>query len=218
MHHRLIKAVEIREEIVRVIYQPPLSPSVFIAPSVALTREVDPFRMTELIPHEGQVAAVDGGGGHESDHLMQGYTAVCHIGRVTVLEMPVHIRIHEAEDNRLVAYQRLIVALRVGDGLLVLAPVRHLKQDMSGFPVFVLHLFDILDPEIRNTHRQAVIEAYTAIFYLRSQTRHAAHLLCDGDSIGLYLMNHFVSECQIHDRVAVFVAAEVRAVTVEVLA
>ena len=130
--------------------------------------------------------------------------------------MPVHIRIHETEDDRLVAYQRLVMALRVGDGLLVLAAVGHLIEYMSGLPVFVLHLFDILDPEIRNTHRQAVIEAHASVFYLRSQTRHAAHLFRDGDSVRFDLMDHFVGKRQVHDRVAVFVAVEIAAVPVEV--
>ena len=60
MHHSFVEAVEIREEIVGVIHQSPLATCVFVAPSVPLAREIDPFRMAELITHEGEVTAVDG--------------------------------------------------------------------------------------------------------------------------------------------------------------
>ena len=135
---------------------------------------------------------------------------------MAVLEMPVHIGVHEAEDDGLVAHKRLVVTLGIGDGLLVLAAVGHLEEDMTGFPVLVLDLLDIFDPEIGNTHRQTIVETDASVLYLRSQARHTAHLFGDRDGTGFDLMNHFVGEGQIHDRVAVFVTVEIRAVAVEV--
>ena len=135
---------------------------------------------------------------------------------MAVLEMPVHIGVHEAEDDGLVAHKRLVMALGIGDSLLVLAAVGHLEEDMTGFPVFILDLLDIFDPEIGNTHRQTIVETDAAVLYLRCQARHAAHLFGDRDGIGFDLMNHFVGKGKIHDGITVFVTVEIRAVAVEV--
>ena len=113
MNHRLVKAVEVREEIIGVIDETPLTTGVFVTPSVAFAREVNPLRMAELIAHERQISAVDGGGGDETNHLMQRDAAVRHEGGMTVLEMPVHVGIDETEDDGLVAHQRLVVTLCV---------------------------------------------------------------------------------------------------------
>ena len=218
MDHRLVEAVEVREEIVGVVHEVPLTTGVLTAPSVALPREIDPLRVTELVPHEIEVSAVDGRSGNETDHLMQRYSAVGHVGRMTVLEVPVHVGVHEAEDDGLVAYECLVVTLGVGDGLLVLAAVGHLIEDMTGFPVLILNLFDILDPEIGNTHGQTVVKSHAAVRYRASETRHAGHLFGDGDGIGFDLMNDLVSQREVHERIAVFVTVEVRRIAVEVLA
>ena len=192
MNHRRVKTVQIRKVEIGIIHELPLATGVFVTPTVAFAREIDPLRMTELIAHERQVAAIDGGCRYQTDHLMKRNAAIYHIRRMAVLEMPVHVGVHEAEDDGLVANQRLIMALCVRDRLLVFAPVRHLEQNMPGFPILVFLLFDILDPEIRNTHRQTIIEAHTAVFYLRCQARHAAHLFRNSDCIRLHLMDHFV--------------------------
>ena len=149
---------------------------------------------------------------------MQRNAAVRHIGRMTVLEMPIHVGVHETEDDGLVAHQRLVMALGIRDGLLVLAAVRHLIQDMTGFPVLVLHLFDILNPEIRNTHRQTIVEAYTAVFDSCGETRHTAHLLGNRNRFRLHFVNDLVRQRQVHQRIAVFVTAEIGRIAVEVFA
>ena len=55
-------AVEIAQEMVlqiQIVHQIPLAASVFIRPSIALPREVDPFRMPELISHKVQITAIN---------------------------------------------------------------------------------------------------------------------------------------------------------------
>ena len=119
--------------------------------------------MAELVTHEVEISAIDGRSGDEANHLVQGNATVDHIGGVAMLKMPVHVGIDEAEDDGLVAYECLIVALGIRDGLLGLTTVGHLVEDVSGFPVLVAHLLDILDPVIRYTDSQTVVETHTTI-------------------------------------------------------
>ena len=217
MYHSFVEAVEVREEIVGVIDETPLASCVLITPSVALTREIDPLGMSELIAHEVEVSAIDGRSRDETDHLMQRYTAVGHIGRMAMFEMPVHVGVHEPEDDGLVPDERLVMALGIGDGLLVLSAVGHLKEDVSGFPVLVLDLLDILDPEIGDTHRQTIVEADTAVLDRRGESGHAGHLFGDGDSVGFDLMDDLVREGEVHECIAIFVAVEIRGIAVEIL-
>ena len=218
MDHLLIKAIKIGEEVVRVIHKIPLTSSILITPSIPLTREVNPLGMAELISHEVQVSTIDSGCCDEAYHLMQRDTAVRHEGRMTVLEMPVHIGVHETEDDGLIAHERLVMTLRIRYGFLILTTVRHFKQDMTGFPVLILHLFDILNPEIRNTHCQTIVETYTAIGYRTCQARHTAHLLRNRDGIGFHFVDHLIGQRQIHQGITIFVSVEVRRIAVEVFA
>ena len=174
--------------------------------------------MTELIPHEGEVSAIDSGSRDEAYHLMQRDAAVRHEGRMTVLEVPVHIGINKTEDDGLIAHERLVVTLGIRDGLLILTTIRHLKQDMTGFPVLILHFLDILNPEIRNTHRQTIIESYTAIGYRTCQPRHAAHFLRNCDGIGFHFVNDLIGKRQIHERITIFVSVEIGRIAIEVFA
>ena len=119
LEHLLVEVAEIVIAEILVIYQIPLSASILVAPSVTLAREINPLWMTELITHEVQVAAIDGRSCSQTDHLVQGNASVNHIVLITLLEVPVHISIYQAEDDGLVAYQCLVMTLAVRDGLLV---------------------------------------------------------------------------------------------------
>jgi len=90
-----------------------LAARILIAPAISLAWEIYPFRMSELVAHEVEIPAVDGCRGHKSYHLVQG-DAACHgRGGVTNHHMPVHLFVDKTENHRLVAHQRLIVALDV---------------------------------------------------------------------------------------------------------
>ena len=69
--------------------------------------------MTELIPHEVQISAIDGGHRHQSDHLMQGDAALGDIIHILLCKVPVHIGINQSEDNRLITHKGLIMTLAV---------------------------------------------------------------------------------------------------------
>ena len=89
---------------------------------------------------------------------------------------------------------------------------------MTGFPVLVAHLFDVLDPEVGYTHCQTVIESHTSVLDGAGESRHAGHIFGDGDGVLLYLVNQFVSQSEVADSIPILVAVEVRGVAVEVLA
>ena len=103
---------------------------------------------------------------------MQGNAAVCHIVLVALLEMPVHIGIDEAEDDGLVAYECLVVALGIGDGLLILTAVGYLPEHAGGLPMLVGLLLDELDPVVGHVHRHAIVESVTTMLDGRCQAGH----------------------------------------------
>ena len=214
-------AVEITEPMVAkflIINEIPLPTGVFVAPTVALTRKINPFGMAELVAHKIQVAAVDGRGRDEANHLVQGDSAMHRAVFVAFLEMPVHIGVDEAENNRLVAHERLVVRLAVTDGFLVGTAIFHLPENRTRLPVLVLDFLDCLDPIIGNIHRHPIVETIAAVLEFCSESGHSADFLGDGDGLGIHLVDEAVGERQIANRVVVLMAVEIVAVVRERLA
>ena len=149
---------------------------------------------------------------------MESDATIDHKGAAAVLHVPVHIGIDKAEDDGLIAYERLVVRLGIRDGLLVSAAVGHLIEDMAGFPVFIFHLLNHLNPEIGDTHSQAVVKADAAILDGISESGHARHLLSDGDSRTLHLMDELIGEGEVADGIAVLVEVVIIAIAAEILA
>ena len=205
MYHLLIEAVEVGIEVVGVVHQVPLATGILTTPSVPFAGEVNPLGVSELVAHKVEVSSVDGGGGNEANHLVEGDTTVHHISRVSVLEVPIHIGVDESEDDGFVAHECLVVALGVRDGLLVLASVGHLVEDMPCFPVFVAHFLDVLYPEVGYAHGEAIVKAHAAILDGTSESGHAGHLLGDSNRLGFHLVNEFVRQSEVHDSIAVLV-------------
>ena len=211
-------SVEVTEEVVLqvgIVDEAPLPTRILIRPAVAFAGEVDPLRVAELVAHEVQVAAVDGGGGDEADHLVQGQTALHHEVSVRRLHVPIHVGIDEPKDDRLIAHECLIVALGVADGLLVGAAVGRFPPDGRGVPVFVLLLLECLDPEVGDVHGHAVIEAVAAVLEACGEAGHAADLLGDGDGVRVDLMDELVGEREVDDGVAVLMSVVIVAVVAE---
>ena len=59
---------------------------------------------------------------------MEGNASVSHKVLVALLEVPVHVGVDKAEHDGLVAYECLVVALAVADGLLISTTVLHLPE------------------------------------------------------------------------------------------
>ena len=213
--HGIVEAVEVFVFQVFAVNEVPLASGILIAPSVAFTREVDPFRMSELIAHEVEVAAVDAGERHEAYHLVESHAALhCEVV-VAVHHVPVHLLVDESEYYGLVAYEGLVVALAVGDCLLVGAAVGEFPEDGGRVPVFVFLLLDHLDPVVGDAHGHAVVEADAAVFELYGEAGHAAHLLGDGDSVGVHFMYEEVGERKVYNGVGVLVAVVIVRISAE---
>ncbi len=171
--------------------------------------------MAQLVAHEVEVAAVDGGEGHEAYHLVEGHAAG-HVGVVVAHHhVPVHFRVDKAENHGLVAHERLVVALDIRDGLFVGAAVGELPEYRCGMPVLVLFLLEGLDPVVGDAHGHAVVKADAAVLERDSQAGHAAHLLGYGDSLRVHLVDKDVGEGQIYDGVLVLAAVVIVGIAAE---
>ena len=113
LQHCLVKITQIVIAQVFVIHQAPLTTGIFVAPSVTLAREVYPFGMTELVPHEVQITAVQGRSREQTYHLMQSNAAMHAFVLISLLEVPIHIGIYQTEDDGLIAHESLIVTLGI---------------------------------------------------------------------------------------------------------
>ena len=145
--------------------------------------------MSELIPHEIQITAINSRSRNKANHLVQRHTTIHHKVMICRLHVPIHIGIDKAEDDRLVAHQSLVVALGIADGLLVGTAVRRFPPDSRRMPVFVFLFLDSLNPEVRDIHCHTVVEAIAAVFNLGSQAGHTADFLGNRDSVLIYFMD-----------------------------
>ena len=133
------------------------------APVVALPGEIDPFGMAKFIAHKVQIALTAAGQCKQADHLMEGNGPVDNRIMARLVHIRVHIGIRQSEDHGLIAYQRLIVALHIGDGFLSGSAQAHIAPHFADLPILVPLFLDGFDPHIRQTHAQPVIEANAAI-------------------------------------------------------
>ena len=129
--------------------------------------------------------------------------------------MPVHLLVNQPENHCLVSDKSLVVAFDVRDGLLLVTAVGQLPENGCRMPVLILLLLEGLDPVIGDTHSHPVIEADTAILELDGKSGHTAHLLGNGDSVGIDSMYQEVGESEIGYRVGVLASVVVVAIAAE---
>ena len=168
--------------------------------------------MAKLVAHKVQITTVHGGRRHEADHLMKGQATLYGEVSVVRLHVPIHIRVDEPEDNRLVTHKRLVVALRIADRLLIRAPIRGLPPNGRRMPVLVLLLLECFDPKIGDIHGHSVVEIVAPVLESGSQAWHTAHLLGDRHRVRVDLVNQPVGEGQVDDRIAILMAVVIVAV------
>ena len=84
-------------------------------------------------------------------------------------------------------------------------------------PVLILFLFQHLDPVVGHTHSHAVVKPDAACLERRSKSRHTAHLLGNGDSLAVHLMDEFVGKGEISDGIGVLTTVVVVAIGAECL-
>ena len=99
-----------------------LPTGIVVAEAIPLPREVQPLRMAKLVPNECEVGLPSQSKGDEPNQLMQchpsvnGGRALGDGGHVSV-----HLSIHEPEGQALVPHQCLVMALSVGNTLLIVS-------------------------------------------------------------------------------------------------
>ena len=131
--------------------------------------------------------------------------------------VPIHLLIHQAERERLVTDERLIVAFGVSDGGLAVAAIGERAPQLVEVPILVAAVFEQLDPIVRDAHRETMGESDTAFRNRPAEARHAGHVLGDDDGTRLDFPDELRGKLQIENRVIVRVIAEVIGITAEVL-
>lgn len=75
LYHFLLEVVQKVVSQITVVRKIPSSSAVMVRPAVALTGEVNPFRMSELVAHESQITLTSETECQESDHFMQSHSS-----------------------------------------------------------------------------------------------------------------------------------------------
>ena len=110
-------------------------------------------------------------------------------------------------------YLRLIVRFCVCNSLLAVTSVSECEAQGAHVPVDVLLLFEPLDVQVGNCHGQSVVESYSTQAELDTQCRHATHVLCDGDAVGVKVVQHLIGKHEVYHALLINVGAEVLVVS-----
>lgn len=163
--HRHVPLVQTVVAQQRVVSQVPPSNRMVVAPPVVLPREIDPLRMPEFVPHEGQVPLPSERKRDQPDHLVVGDSSEHNQGLgYNLAHVVVDFLVEEPHRERLVPDQSLIVALCVADALLQVSPIRQGVGQVLHVPVVVWHLLEQLDPLVWYGHSHSVVKANPAFF------------------------------------------------------
>eukprot|EP00951_Prasinocladus_malaysianus_P021839 scaffold181505_cov33-Prasinocladus_malaysianus.AAC.1 len=136
--HGLVPLVELVVQQVRPVHQAPLAPAVLVAPVVAVSREVDPLGVAKLVAHEVQPAVPAERHRQQPCHLVEGDASSD--DRRLLLQgahVVIHLGVHQAEGDGLVAHESLVVALAVRHHLLREPPVAQRGHQVLHAPVLV---------------------------------------------------------------------------------
>ena len=152
--------------------------------------------MAELIAHEIKISFAGQAEGDQPDHLVQRDAAVDDHGLAGLVHVPVHFLVHQPERDRLVADQRLVVALGIADVLFAESAIHQRVINLAQVPVFVGFFFEQLDPVIGHAHRQAIIETEPAFVDRPRHADHAADIFGDGDRVGLDVVDELLASCR----------------------
>ena len=134
---------------------------------------------------------------------------------ITLLHVPIHIGVYQAENNGFVTYQCLVVAFRIRYCFFVLTAIGYFPEHAGRFPVFIYLFFDSLNPIIGNIHSHAIIKPIAAVLKLGSQTRHSRYFLRNGYCFRINLMNQAVGKRQITNGVIVLMTVEIISIITE---
>ena len=216
LQHLLVEQAELSVAQESVIGQRPLTACVRVAPIVALTREVDPLGMSELVTHKAEVGITARSDGHQSNHLMESHTSFYHQILRPLIHRKVHLLIHQAEGDSLVAHYSLVVRLGVSHRLNLRQTVGHHTPHLVDIPILISLILQQFNPIVRNCHSEAEVETDTAILDCAAHSRHTAHILGNSYSLGTEVVNKFVCQREIDQSILVDTLVEELLSAVEV--
>ena len=189
-----------------------------IRPAITFAREVNPFGVTKFIAHEVEVPTIHRRSCRQANELVQSNSAVCGDGTTLMTHVPIHIRICQAEDERLVTDQSLVVALGIANGLLLFTAIGEFVPYGSGTPFFIGSLLDEFDPEVGDIHREAIVKAKATIFNRSSQTWHTTYFLCYRNRIRVDTMDELIGQRKVCHSIGILMTIEVVSVGSEAFA
>ena len=134
---------------------------------------------------------------------------------IVFLHMPIHIGIDQAENDRLVTHQRLVMTFRIADCLFVGTAVGRFPPDGRGMPVFIFLFLDRLDPVVGNVHCHAIVETIAAVFNFSCKTGHSRYFFGDRYCFGIYFVDKFVGKCQVANGIVILMAIEIVSIITE---
>lgn len=108
---------------------------------------------------------------------------------------------------------RLIVAFAVCNGLFAVTSVCQGVADICKIPLFILELFENLDPHIRNGHGQSVIKADTTQGERNTQSWHSGYIFSNGYAIRVQRVQHLVGDHEVHNGLFVNTVTKILMVT-----
>ena len=165
--------------------------------------------MPGFVPHEVEPTFAARNQGQQPDHLVQGQAPLNDRIGVILGHVPVHRLVHQAERQRIVADQRLIVALGIGDGGLAPPPVGEHTPQLAKIPILVALVLEQLDPVIGHAHRKPMGETHPTLGDRPAQPRHAGHVLGHQQHAGFQTPRQRRGQLQVEDRILIGIAAEV---------
>ena len=173
--------------------------------------------MPELVAHKIEVAVPGGADGDQTDQLMESDSPIHYRILRVHIHREIHLLVEQSEYQGFVTDKRLVVALRVADGLLVRPLVGQLVPDLTRTPFLILLFLYPFDPVVGHAHRHPEPEAHSASLERSRQARHSAHILSDSDGLRLDLTDQQVRQSQIGHSVLIDSCVEIRFIAVEVL-
>ena len=114
IYHVLVKCSQVLVFQFRIIYQRPLPAAIIITPVIAFPREVNPFGMTEFIPHKVHIGLSSQRNGTGESFYARPNPGQHHIVVVS-MHMEIHFLVHQAECQGFIAYKCLVMRFSIGN-------------------------------------------------------------------------------------------------------
>lgn len=135
--HVLVKSVELAESERLIFRQTPLSPTVVVTKVVFRPWEINPFWVTEFVPHEIEVSLTAKTLCKKSNHFMKSNTPVYSKWNAIPCHSSVNIFIEEPLGDSLITYNCLVMRFSVSDALFFPSSISETVSEVTHIPIFI---------------------------------------------------------------------------------